>query len=254
MKTAVDARRYLSLLAFALVLACGALLVTGCSKAPEPAGPGEEATQDTDDQAEATPADAQDAATEDDEATDEPIDWPNECLDRHGDITVYAITELTGAQLNMLLEEQDYAWSERNQMWIKIDGSAAFTVCDGEGNLLGKEAIAELGTGATEAGVSYRLITSEYSSVKRAINNLARNVMTMEDVEYLDTSGIAVVSGPSLQRCLVFASRSNDVFTVSVYSEQAVAEGLFNREAGQDVGATIDEAFEALTARTPSAE
>lgn len=249
-----DLRRYLLVFVVALLVASTTTFMAGCSQqsgsnssssetAPHPADAN---TAEDDDSA------SQQSTTEEaDDTVDEAVDWPDECLDRHGDITVYAVAELTGEQLNTLLEEQDYAWSERNQIWVKIDGSAALVVNDVDGNALSKDRIAALGSGDSDEIVSYRLVTSEYSSAKRAINNLARRTMTLEDAEYLDASGIAVVSSPSQQRFLVFASKDNNVYTVSVYDEHAIAKGLFNREAGQDVGSTIDEAFEALTARTP---
>lgn len=255
MKSKQDWRGIRAVFAFVLSLVCCSVLLAGCSQSTDTEVPAkEEAAQGDASQKEGDNSDAQETPVEEDESADEAIDWPRECLDRHGDITVYALTELTGEQLSTLLEEQDYAWSERNQMWVKIDGSAALAVNDAEGKLLKKDEIAALGAGGVEASVSYRLVTSEYSSVKRAINNLARKIMACEDVEYLGTSGVAVVSGPSEQRCLVFASKNNEVFTVSVYSEPALAQGLFNSESGQELGTTVDEVFAALTARTPGAE
>lgn len=241
--------------AMALLLACGVLPLVGCAQATDTAVQSEASeTQTADEQTTDEQSDTEETAAGEDESTEEAIEWPDECTDRHGDVTVYAVTELTGEQICALLEQQDYVWSERNQMWIKMDGSAAFVVNNAEGEPLSKDEIAQLGTGGTEASVSYRIVTSEYSSAKKTLNNLARKIMTCDDIEYLGTSSVAVVYGPSEQRCLVFVSKSNGVFTVSVYSEPALAEGLFNNESGQELGATVDEVFETLTARTPATE
>ncbi len=239
-----------------LVLAIGsALVLSACASPNAQTQADTAATQEQKQQDESVASDVQEEpAPPEDEASEEAIVWPDECLDRHGDATVYAVTELTGEQLCSLLEGSDYEWSERNRLWVKMDGSSALAVRDKDGEPLKNDKIAELNLGAIEGATSYRLVTSRYSTAKKVVNSLVRDVMTLEDVEYLEDGGVAVATGPSGQRCLVFVTKASDVFTANVYSELAVAAGLFNQDAGQDLGATIDEVFEALTGRMPAAE
>ena len=236
----------------ALMLAALLLTCTGCSGNAQQGGAASQA--DADD----TVAEQQDEATAQDEATpavgrasgDAALDaWADECLDRRGDVTVYAISELKGGQLNALLQEQDYAWNERNQIWLKEDGSAALVVCDEKGEHLTADEIASLSAGSSEGAVSYRIVTSGYNSFKKAFEGLAEKVMTCEDVCYWDDGAVGVVSGPSAGRSLVLVSKSNDVYAISVFSEEAVAKGLLNKESGTDFAQDIDGAFEALSGR-----
>lgn len=182
-----------------------------------------------------------------------PTAWADECFDRHGDITAYAVLELRGAQLETVLEQQGYVWSERSQMWLKEDGSSALTVLDDTGDPLPKAAVAELGAGASEASVSYRLVTSGYSTPQRAFDELVGKVLACDDSQFARQSGVGVAYGPSMRRALALVTRSNDVYVVSVFGEEAVAAGLLDAATGRELGATADAAFEALTGRAPGA-
>ena len=241
-----------SVLGILLALAMGtAPLLAGCSSA---GGGGDVAvSQDASEEqpAQQTEGEASEpqGRTDGDPALDT---WADECTDRRGDVTAYAVAELTGGQLEVLLRQQDYAWSERNQMWVKQDGSAALVVNDANGEHLASEKIGQLGTGATEPATTYRIVTSGYSNAKKAFEGLAGKLMTCEDSEITDAGAIGVVSGPSGKRCLVFVNKSNDVYLVSVFSEPAVEAGLFDAQLGTSCGTTINAAFKALTGRTLS--
>lgn len=175
------------------------------------------------------------------------------CLDRHGDITVFALCEMRGWELETLLQQQGYVWSAQDLTWVKGDGSVALIVRGADQSYLADDQISTLSYGAEE-GVSYRMVTSAYSTPRRAVNALVANVMTCEDVERTDESAVAVAYGPSMRRVLVFANRSNDVIVLSVFGEEALAAGLLDEIAGQELGSTIDEAFASLAGRTPAAE
>lgn len=241
--------------ALAVTLAGSLALLPGCALSGASASNDGQATSEQQEGDQVASADGSTASEQGRSEGDPALGtWADECLDRRGDVTVYALAELKGGQLNALLQQQDYTWDERNQMWVKEDGSAALVVSGADGKPLASDAIGELDAGAAEGSVSYRIVTSGYSNAKKAFDALAKKVMECEDVEYADTSAVGVVSGPSQQRCLVFASRSHDVFTVTMMGEDAVAAGLFDQVSGQELGATIDEVFEALAGRAPGAK
>lgn len=233
----------------ALALCCTAPGLVGCGAQSQ--GGGSTSTTDTaeEQQPAQTEGEAEDQA-EDPEAEEAEVSWPDECLDRRRDVTAYAVAELTGEQLEMLLLQQDYAWSERNHMWVKQDGSAALVVNDANGEHLTSEQVVALGEGAAEASTSYRIVTSGYSNAKKAFEELAGKLMEVEDAEITDDGAIGVVRGPSGRRCLVFVNESNDVYLVSVFSEPAVEAGLFDAQLGSTYGTTIESAFKALAGRT----
>lgn len=212
----------------------------------------EQAQAKTDDAGEEVAGEAEGADEEENEASFD--SWAEECTDRYGSATVYAVSELKGWQLETLLQQQEYEWDERNHLWLKSDGSAALAVHDAEGHALSDDAIAELGPGSAQKGVSYRLVTSRYASPKRAFNALASDVMTCEDSEFTVDGAVGIVSGPTMRRSLVFASMSDRTVVLTVVSEGAVKEGLFNRIADQKLGKSLDATFERLTGRKPGSE
>jgi len=241
-----------------LLLALSAPLATACSAqgAQESA-----ATTASDEQAAPQAQDGEAAAGDDQVAGAGRTEgdaalgaWADECLDRRGDVTVYAISELKGGQLNALLQEQDYSWNERNQMWVKEDGSAAVVALDEKGEHLTADEMAALAQGSAEQKVSYRIVTSGYNSVKKVFDGLAGKVMTCEDVCYVEDGAVGIVSAASARRSLVLVAKSNNVYTVTIMGEDAVAQGLLDNAAGKNVGTSIDEAFATLAGRAPGSE
>jgi hypothetical protein len=235
-----------ALLAGALTLAA----LSGCSTSQQQASTTDEGSATS--QTEAGQSQGEAEATEEKPFQDEAsfAQWPDEAIDRHDDASAYAVAELKGWQLETLLQQQQYAWSERNQMWIKEDGSAAVVVLNAQGETLSDDDIAKLEEGVTEAEVSYRIVTSKYSSVKRAFKGLVRDVLTCEDSEIIDGAAIGVCTGPSGKRCLVIIGESNDTIVATVVGEEAVKAGLLETISGKQVGTTIDSAFEAMTGRS----
>ena len=231
-------------LALALFV-CG---LTGCAQNASPSGSDASSTETSEQVTEEA------EATGDATAEQEPIEVPDGCLDRRGNLTALALTEMTGEQLIALLAQQDYSWSERNQLWNKEDGSAAFVVLDAKGRPLNEEAVIGLGVGMDEDSVSYRLVASNYTNPKRAFERLAGRLLEVEDVEYTDTGAVGILHDESSRRCLVFVSTSKGVHVVNVYSEGAVEAGLFADAAGLDDAKSLDSAFEKLTGRLPGAK
>lgn len=251
----IDASRGMAGLALAAALAGSLVLLPGCATSGASSSSDEQATSELQQDAQANDAEDTVPAGEGRMEGDAALGtWADECLDRRGDVTVYALAELKGGQLSALMQQQDYSWDERNRMWVKEDGSAAVVVNGADGKPLASDKISELDAGAVEGSASYRIVTSGYSNAKKTFDALAKKVMECEDVEYADNSAVGVVHGPSLQRCLVFVSKSHDVFTVTMLGEEGIKAGFFDQLSGQELGGTVDEVFEALAGRAPGAE
>ena len=231
-----------------LVLALSVCGLTGCAQNADSSASDASSTEAAEQTTEESEA-AEEAATE-----QVPLEVPDGCLDRKGNLTVLALTELPGEQLLALLAQQEYAWSERNLLWTKEDGSAAFVVLDAKAKQLDEEAVASLGAGIDEDSVSYRLVASNYADSKRAFDRLAGRVMEVEDVEYADTNAVGILHDDAARRCLVFVSTGKGVHVVNVYSEGAVEAGLFADASGLEGATSLDTAFEKLTGRLPGAE
>lgn len=227
-----------------LVGALSFVVLTGCST-------GQQQGSQADGENAATQTEPEQSQDDEEAFEDEAsfASWPDEAVDRHDDASAYAVAELKGWQLETLLQQQRYVWSERNQMWIKEDGSAAVVVSNAQGETLSDDDIAKLEEGAAEAEVSYRIVTSKYSNVKRAFKGLVRDVLTCEDSEIIDGAAIGVCTGPSGRRCMVIVGESNDTIVATVVGEEAVKAGLLESISGKQVGTSIDSAFEAMTGR-----
>ena len=230
-----------------------ATTLAGCTQvAPEPAAPAESVQEEVPEDDSAHDLSVEDAEVE--ESADAEDDgsfeaFAPECLDDNGDVTVHALSELKGEQLEAMLQQQEYSWDARNLLWVNKDGSVALAVVAKGGEELSDKKIAELDCGSFEASVGYRIVTSKYNSVEKAFDALVAKVMVCEDSAFAESSGVAVAYGPSMQRSLVFLSTSDDVICLTMYSEDAVAAGLFDADAGAELGKTIDEVFQALAGR-----
>lgn len=231
-----------------LVLAVSVCGLAGCAQNTGSGGSDASSAEVSEQSTEA--ADSAEDAT----AEQEPLEVPDGCLDRRGNLTVLALTELPGEQLLALLAQQDYAWSERNQLWTKEDGSAAFVALDAEGKPMNEEKVAGLGAGIDEAAVSYRLVASNYATPRRAYDRLAGRMLETVDVEYMDVNVVGILHDDIARRCLVFVSTSNGVQVVNVFGEGAVEAGLFADASGLEGAKTLDGVFEKLTGRLPGEE
>lgn len=235
----------------ALALGVGLPLVSACSASSQTAGEQAGKAQEAEGQDAEQATEAQDAAADAEaQAEDEAVVWPDEYFDRRGDVSVLALCELSGKELTQFLEEEDYVWSSRDQMWLKEDGSAALVACGPKGSYLDKEQIAELDPAWQEANATYRLVTSGYRNPRKAFEGVAGKIMTSLDVENTDLGTVGVVQGTEPDaRLLVVATKGEGAMVVSVFGEQAIAEGRLELLADRELGSTIDEAFEALVGR-----
>lgn len=224
-------------------------------------------------------------ATTDDESEEEELSWQDfceehdlnagSCLDRNGDPTAYALWMLPGDYLDALLEGQGYVWSTRDLMWIKGDGSVALLVVDGAGDPVSRDEIqgscpAMISEGDnTFAQLGWRVVTSKFSTPKKAFEAVVSKACAASDVEYVDKGGVGLfqtVAVPAATEVtesseatedtvdsnLVFISTNNDTIVVSLFSKQAVENGVFTQVAGRDLGTSPEAAFEALAGRAPA--
>ena len=55
------------------------------------------------------------------------FDFVDECTDKYGNVTLYALTELKGWQLETLLDQQGYRWDESQYGWIRASDGANYS-------------------------------------------------------------------------------------------------------------------------------
>ena len=159
--------------------------------------------------------------------------------------TVYAAVELTGSELQDLLDSYNYKWDKTMSAWVASDGSQ-FGVYNTSG-LIGKEEIEALPQGAAGQPVAYALTVEGYSTPTEAFNALTNDVVT-EDMYGSDDVFFAVVYGPSMTRHLVaVTSTDTKEQTFLMFTEESIADGVFEGIVGVNAGSTMDAVWQAIT-------
>ena len=175
-----------------------------------------------------------------------------ECLDEFGNPTAYAISELSGADLVRLLESQGFVYNEKETGYENADGTF-FGVIDEDFEGLTPSEIEALGNDGGTEPILYLLRTAQYKTGREVVKGTVKCVT--EDVDMVDDNrGFAVVYGPSMREYLMTVAHSEDdgVFTVSWFSNDAIASGLFNKvtnygtDGGEDVGSSVSEVWQRL--------
>ena len=175
-----------------------------------------------------------------------------ECLDEFGNPTAYAISELSGADLVRLLESQGFVYNEKETGYENADGTF-FGVIDEDFEGLTPSEIEALGNDGGTEPILYMLRTAQYKTGREVVKGTVKCVT--EDVDMVDDNrGFAVVYGPSMREYLMTVAHSEDdgVFTVSWFSNDAIASGLFNKvtnygtDGGEDVGSSVSEVWQRL--------
>lgn len=159
--------------------------------------------------------------------------------------TVYSLLELSGAEMQDLLDEYNFSWDKTVNAWTASDGSQ-FGAYSSEG-LIGKDAIATLPKGADGQPIAFGLTAEGYATPTEAFNALTGELVT-EDMYGDDDVFFSVVYGPSMVRHLVAVTETDsDEQTFLIFTEESIAQGVFESIVGVNVGATMDEAWQAIT-------
>lgn len=169
-----------------------------------------------------------------------------ECVDEHGNITLYALTELTGVQLETLLTQQGYVWNEKNN-WVRETDGADFASVDEE-NVVSRDAYAQM----TEKGDAIRILAMNmvagYESPEAALRGNAK--CSVEDSFFDGDAGIAIFHGPSMKEYFAIITPSGEnLATILVFSEESLSSGLADKYLGTEVGHSLQEAWKNATGK-----
>ena len=159
--------------------------------------------------------------------------------------TLYALLELSGTEMQDLLSDYNFSWDKASNTWTASDGSQFGAY--GSNGLIGKDDIAALPQGAAGQANAYGLTVEGYSTPTAAFNALTGDLVT-EDMYGDDKAFFAVVYGPSMVRHLVAVTETDtNEQTFLVFTEESIAQGVFESIVGTNIGATMDEAWQAIT-------
>lgn len=245
----------------AAVFALATMLVAGCAPA-EPAridadGQRTIEVQDAppsnlEEEAEVLPEEAKPLSTEEDDRTDEasqkkkqssespaqelpapPDAFTPECVDEFGQISAFAISELTGADLVQAARSQGYVYDGEQRGFV-LDYRARLGVLDANFVPLTEDGIAALEKGGGTTPVVFVLQTTKYGTARELIDLMGR--CTVDDRKTIgDHMTCAVLHGPSARQYLVSVSNPTDqsALTMHIISNEAVAAGMLDKMAGK---------------------
>ena len=170
-------------------------------------------------------------------------------FDDKGNVTLYALFELTGEALQEELEARGYKWIENAHAWM-ASGGAAFEVQNNEG-IMSRDDIDRLEEGAIFTSVAYAVTIVGYDTPAAALEGLSEAVV-VEDTCADFEGGIvfALVYGSDKEEHLAAISDVGDKQqTILVFSQDAVEEGLFSEITGVSSGKSIDKIWKALNGK-----
>lgn len=204
-----------------------------------------EQASDSSDSASSEGVSAESESPESDES--EPLDISDMRLyDSSYNPTLYALCELSGKDLQKLLDNCGFEWEPALTGWSAPDGSY-FQVSNADENL-SQDQIDELPEGASESAVVYSLVTEGYSTPLGALTEEAGDVVVKELFNKFDDIVFAIVYGPNKEQHLVYVTETaENEQTFLMFNEKAIAEGLFTDTVGVDAGSSIDEVWKVIS-------
>ena len=159
--------------------------------------------------------------------------------------TLFSIVELTGAEMQDLLDSYNFQWDDDYTGWVAADGSL-YGATDIEG-ALGKSALAAFPKGAAGQPVVLVLTVEGYDTPTEAFNGLTKDIVT-EDMCGDDDVFFGIVYGSPMVRYLVAVTETDDgEQTFLLFTEESISSGLFEDIIGVNAGSTMDAVWQTIT-------
>ena len=173
----------------------------------------------------------------------------DECMDSKGNPTVYAVTELSGAQIVGMLEDNDWAWEEDNLWFVSSDRNDAFYVMGANDYEYTYDEIAGLGANSAGEATCFVIVVDDrdYSGIEDCLSKLPP--MVVDDVQWIDDDlGMARVYGPSMEENIVLISYKDDpgLYYIDVFNQEAIESGLIDEWLGDNYGRSVDEIWDSI--------
>ena len=175
------------------------------------------------------------------------FDFVDECTDEHGNITLYALTELKGWQVATLLDQQEYEWQEANSMWVRPMDGATFSAVKETGvyTIDTYNEMNEKGGAIAAIGLN---VVAGYKDSQAALKGNAKCVV--EDSYFDGNDGIAIFYGPSMKEYLAIISQYTESTTLfMIFSQEAVGSGMADEYLGTQVGGSFKDVWKSITGK-----
>lgn len=172
--------------------------------------------------------------------------WSDDCWDAHRNISIAALLELKGWQLQEFASQQGYTWQDALEMY-ENEAGCVLSVCniskDGATEWLGEDEIGKLDKGGTGSTVMFTLQLAGYSSCEDVIAGFS--VPVEDRAQITSGSWIACVYGSNMARHVAMVSpMENGDYRLDLITEEAIKTGTFTQGGGAP---TIDEFWQEKT-------
>ena len=153
-------------------------------------------------------------------------------LDKYGNATVLAFTELNGWEFNSMIRDHgyiildSYAWTRGNT------GSLAFL--DQTGSVVGPYTMKKLDKAGVGKKPAFMMsMVGDYKSAKACLDGMAPMVHDKAATNKTDDFAVGVVYGPSMKRVAVMVEKNKQGgFNVYAFSDEYLATGAVAKKVG----------------------
>ena len=163
-------------------------------------------------------------------------------FDSKGNVTMPAVCELTGSELQQALASNKYEWFEANKVWSNSSESSLMLLT--KDGAMSKQQIDGLAKGGSGSAAVYSVLSVGYSSPKDAIAAFVGNA---EYEGFVGDGQFALVTNSAGQRYLVAATPTDGSHTVFAFTEKAVQDGTFNKLVGVNLDTDLDKVWAAIS-------
>lgn len=169
----------------------------------------------------------------------------DECTDEHGNITLYALTELKGWQVATLLDQQGYEWNDSANTWVRMVDGAQFSAYKQTGAYTIDTYNEMNEKGGAIVAVGFNVVAG-FKDPEAALKGNAKCVV--EDSYFDGTDGIAIFYGPSMKEYLALISQySESTAQFMIFSKEAIGSGMADQLLGTHVGGSFQEVWKTVT-------
>lgn len=168
--------------------------------------------------------------------------WGENCTDDRGNVTVEALLELKGWQLQTLLSQRGFTWNDQRTRYEDGQGRvvlAGFYAKGGDVNLLPEKWVGQLEKGAAGQPVAYYITldgyldgnTDESMALMRAVSGSGG--LSCEDYFFYNGMLYALVYNYTLTRYMVVAAVNDDgTIGVTLFNDEVAKAGVLTTQGG----------------------
>lgn len=178
--------------------------------------------------------------------------YPTTWTDSYGNITLYALFEASGSDLDGLLTQQAYTYNGKSTRWTRADQISSLEAMTTTQAAITETSLSSLDPDGVCQEFAYLVVTG-YDNPADIL--AAQNVVTKYTYQTGDVI-LAVCYGPSKTEHLVMIRDDNAEdggYAVMVFSQHCVESGDFNSIMGGSYGTSFDEIWTNITGSAPSA-